>query len=280
MMAEARAPTALPAPWGEHEVPGDEIVSIDLGPLRLNLRLRDDEIWIATTRVDSVEAIETVEAIEVAETVEPLESEPVEADWLRWPVAGGTRSVRLSPAFPDRTVVAQPEVPMRLVSGANARVFVRVPLWVRVSTDGGVLLTEVPTVGLSDTWLGGFTSGELCYWLGTTARRHVSDDIFAPNLAVCPLILSNRSGDEAPVERLAVHVENLRLYCDGDHFWSNDSRIRFRGAEEDSHIDLTDRPPSEVPAAVTVAEPRDSSPPGASRILGFARLRAFPGFGG
>lgn len=263
----------LPAPWGEHEVTGDEIVSIDVGPLRLNLRLRDDEIWIATTRVETAEPVEPVEA-------EPVESESVEPDWIRWPVAGGTRSVRLSPMFPDRTVVAQPEVPMRLVSGANARVFVRVPLWVRVSTAAGVGLIEVPTVGLSDTWLGGFTSGELCYWLGTTARRHVSDDIFAPNLAVCPLVLSNRSGDEAPVERLAVHVEHLRLYCHDGHFWSNDSRIRFRGVDEDSHIDLTDAPPSEVPAAVSVAEPRDSSPPGSSRILGFARLRAIPGFGG
>lgn len=266
--------TALPPPWGEHELHGEEIVSIDLGPLRLNLRLRDDEIWIATTRVEPVETVEPVEH------AEPAESEPVEADWVRWPVSGGTQSVRLSPAFPDRTVVAKPEVPIRLVSGANARVFVRVPLWVRVSTGGGVVLTEVPTVPLSDTWLGGFTSGELCYWLGTTARRHVSDDIFGPNLAVCPLILSNRSGDEAPVERLAVHVEHLRLYCDDGHFWSNDSRIRFRGAEEDSHIDLTDAPPSEVPGAVPAAEPRDGAPPGASRILGFARLRALPGFGG
>lgn len=257
-MVTVQAP--LPAPWGEHVLPEGETSSVDLGALVLRLQNRDEEVWIAASHGEA-----------------PAEGEE---EWERWPVAGGSRTVWLSPAFPDRTVVAQPEVPMRLISGTSARVFVRVPLWVRVSTDGGVVLTEVPTVALSDTWLGGFTSGELCYWLGTTARRHVSDDIFAPNLAVCPLILSNRSGDEAPVERLAVHAEHLRLYCDDGHFWSNDSRIRFRGVDEESHIDLTDAPPSEVPAAVSVGEPRDSSPPRASRILGFARLRAFSGLGG
>lgn len=265
------SPTSLPAPWGEHVLPADDVLSVGFGPLTLNLRRRDDEIWIATSRGEPHVA---------GEPGEPADPDSDQESWIRWPVAGGSRTIRLSPVFPDRTVVARPEIPMRLVRGASARVFVRVPLWVRIAAGGGVVLTEVPTVALSDTWLGGFTAGELCYWLGTTARRHVTPEIFAPHLAVCPLVLSNRSDGDAPVERLAVHVAHLRLYCDDGHFWSNDTRIRFRGADEDSHIDVSDAAPAEVPAAVPVADPRDSSSPGILRILGFARLRTFPGFGG
>ena len=185
----------------------------ELGPLGLWLRHRGDEVWMAHVPGDWTRAGRG----------RPRERpvEPEDADWIRWPVPEGTTELELAPALPPRPVVAEPELSFRLLPRARARVFVRVPLWVRLDAlvDGEPRkLAEVPTATLSDTWWGTPTEGELCYWLSTTARREVEREVFEPNVAVCPLLLSNRSDDELPVERIALRVIHLTLFAEEDRF--------------------------------------------------------------
>lgn len=40
---------------------------------------------------------------------------------MRWPVSDDVRGIVLSPVFPPRTVVAEPEHSSRLLPGASAR---------------------------------------------------------------------------------------------------------------------------------------------------------------
>ena len=263
-------PDDLTAPWGAHRIPSGDTLTVELGPLTLWARARSDEIWLAHEPGQWTRPEE-----------EPTRELPGDEKWSRWAVPGGTDRITLSPAFPGRPVVAEPELAFRLLPGAEARVFVRVPLWARVEalTAESMLLAEFPTLVLSDTWWGGFTEGELCYWLATTARREVAQEVFAPHLAVCPLRLINESSEELPVEEIALRVPHLSLFGDAGRLWADETRVRYRGEADGSHIDFRGRPPAEAAEAVLVTPPRIPLPRG-FRARTFARLKGLPGLTG
>lgn len=260
----------LPPPWGEHAIPSSETLALEIGPLAIWARCRSDEIWLAHAPGDWTRAGE-----------EPTRQPPPDEEWIRWPVPEGTDRISLSPVFPPRPVVAEPELAFRLLPDAEARIFVRVPLWARVEvvTAEETPLTEIPTLVLSDTWWGGFTEGELCYWLATTARRQVRPEVFAPHLAVCPLQLSNRSGEELQVERIALRVAHLSVFSDEGRFWADETRVLYRGEDEGSDIHMSGDPPIEAPGAARVTAPRTPLLRG-FRARTFARLKALPGLAG
>lgn len=258
----------LPAPWGEHELPGDEPVSVRVGPMRLHLRVRDDELWIAHQPGRGFRGLEEA-------SVESEEPEgAADLEWSRWPLSEAPESVHLGPLLPPRTLVAQPEVPFRLQPGVQLRVFVRVPLWVGVALPGAesAPLAELPTVLLSDTWWGTTREGELCYWLGTTARRRMTPELFASHRIVCPLRLANRSSEELPVERMALRGAHLGVFSDQGRFWADETRVRFRGTDDGSDVHVEGRPPAEAPEAVRVAAPREKAPARGFSARSFARF--------
>lgn len=267
----------LPSPWGKRTLRSGERVTLELGPLAVWARTRGDEVWLAHRPGDW-----TRHRKDAAPTTDDRPRSPGDEDWVRWPVPDGSGELALSPVFPPRTVVVEPELSFRLVPGATARVYVRVPLWARVEAVGGETrrLSDLPSVVLSDTWWGSVTEGELCYWLRTTARREVRPEVFAPHVAVCPLQLSNRADEELPVEKIALRVAHLSLFSDEGRFWADETRVRYRGVEQGSDVDVSGRPPSEAPDAIRVTEPREAPPSRGLRTRTFARLRSLPGLGG
>lgn len=261
-------------PWGSHPLPLDgDTLAVSVGPLRLWVRCQGDEVWMTQEPAGWDQRRREEEAIEP----EP----PDGAEWTRWPVPDGTDEILLSPAFPDRPVVVQPELSFRLIQGARARIYVRVPLWVKVRLPGPdpVTLREVPSMILSDTWWGGFTEGELCYWLETQARRRVGPQDFEPHLAICPLQLVNRSEGDLNVDKLALRVAHLSVFDDGGRLWADETRVRYRGEAEGSEIDMSGRPPEEAPDSTRVASPRTPVTRG-FRTRTFTRLKAISGLGG
>lgn len=273
--------TPLPAPWGRHPLPDDEPLALELGPLRLRARRRAGEVWLAHEPGDWTRAGRAGTGARPG--AGPAGEAGSPEDWIRWPVREDDQEMELAPTLPPRPLVAEPEFPFRLLPRARARIFVRVPLWVRVSVplEGERRqLTEVPTVTLSDTWWGTPTEGELCWWLSTTARREVTPEVFEPNVAVCPLALVNRSDDELPVEKIAVRVAHLTLFSDEGRLWADGTRVRYRGAEEGSDLEFSGRPPEEASGAVRVADPREEPPSRGFHARTFARLKSLPGLGG
>lgn len=268
----------LAGPWGEHALASDATLDLQLGPLELRVRSTGDEIWLA-----HVPGSRPPSGTATGRPARDPRRDAADGEWVRWPVPeGADRRVLLSPVFPPRPVVAEPDRSFRLLPRARARIFVRVPLWVRVAvrSDPDRVLTEVPSVVLSDTWWGGLTEGELCYWLRTTARRKVPSEAFRPHLAVCPLELSNRSDEELPVEKLVLRVAHLSLFSADGRLWADDTRVRYRGPFEGSEIEVAGRRPDEATDGVRVAAPREDPPARGFRSLSFARLRSLPGLGG
>ncbi|MDT8342343.1 MAG: DUF432 domain-containing protein [Longimicrobiales bacterium] len=222
--------------WGTHTVPDDRATELRFGPLELHFAREAGEIRIAVRR----------------------DGEGEELRWSRWapgPDWDGTLS--LLPAFPDRTLVVKPEDDFRLMRNAEARIFVRVPVEVRISVPGGerVPLLEVPTTVLSDTWWGSPEEGELCYFLDTRARRALADADFLEHVCACPLQLVNRSEDDLLVTHIALRPAFLSIYRDRERLWSDVTLVRYRGDEEGSSLEVSNRPPAEAaqPALLTPA---------------------------
>jgi hypothetical protein len=268
----------LVPPWGPVELEPNRPVGRRIGPRDIWFLLREGEIRLADRPAEKGAARE------------PPGAPDDPSVWSRWalPAPAGTGAgdlssarVVLRPAVPDRPLIVQPEVPFALLPGAEARVFVRIPLLIRVETEGptgeAILLRTIPTLELSDTWWGGFVEGDLCYWLPTTARREATRSLLEPHLVICPLRMVNESGTDLKVEKLSFRVEHLSLFADAPGFWADESRVRYQGEAEGSQIDMSGRPPDEAPGAALVSAP--PVPVRGLRALTFNRLRHFPGFG-
>jgi hypothetical protein len=224
--------------------------------LTLRIEERDGELWLSRSH-----------------------SGGAPAAWTRWAMSDWDGKLALSPTFPDRPVVVEPEGAFGLVRGARARIYVRVPLWVQVAALGRehIPLMSVPTVTGSDTWWGTFEEGELCYWFHTSARRSVDDSLFQTHLAMCPVQLENRASDSFPVERIALRVGYLSLYSQAGRIWADETTVRYQGEAEGTHLDVAGVPPPEAPGAELLAPARLKTTRGL-RAFTFSRLRAVQGW--
>lgn len=241
-------------PWGTHEVPRGGEIDIRVGPLHLTVREHAGEVQVTHRRED--------------------QARPEEPSRARFAPLSWDRTLTLRPAFPDRSVVVVPEDPFRLLEGAEARIYVRLPLFAVLEVQGRsgpAVLARVPTHRYSDTWWGGPTDGALSYWLSTTARREVSPELFEDHLAVCPLQLVNRSEGDLDVEKISLQAGFLSLYARERRLWADETRVRYQGEAEGSTLDMAGAPPREEPEAELVLPPRERMARG-FRSRTFARL--------
>lgn len=255
--------------WGEREAPAPgDTLRLDAGPLTVWIRGQEREMWIASVREDGAK--------------EPTRSLPDEVSWSRWALPEGCRTLRITPTFPDRPLVVKPEHAFTLVRRASARIYMRVPVWVRIEVveDGGRrnLLTELPTLVLSETWWGDFQGGELAYWLVTKGRTKVTEDLFVPHLVISAIQLDNLSDDDLTVEKHVLRTEHLSIYEKGGRLWAEEVRIEYRGEDEGTEIHMDDRPPPEADGAREISPARHQGKSFKART--FERLRALSGWGG
>jgi hypothetical protein len=254
--------------WGDRPPPRpDAPERVNVGPLTLWLRSEHNEIWVAHHHQ--------------SEKGGPPDEQPDDAEWSRWALVNRPHRLRLRPVFPDRPLVVKPEHPFTLLRRAEARLYVRIPVWVclEVVEEGRrktTVLTEIPTEPLSDTWWGDFLDGELAYWLSTKGRRAVTPDLFHPHLVMATLQLSNLSEDDLAVEKLALRVEHLSIYLKDDQLWAEEVRVHYHGEEEGSEIHMDDEPPVEAEGAVELSAARAQAR--SLRARTFARLRAWSGW--
>lgn len=209
------------------------------------------------------------------------QEESDELEWSRWAIEQDYENIAFLPVFPDRSVVIAPEAPFRVTVKGKAKIYVRIPIWVRVDIFGkeNISIQEIPTVSLSDTWFGSFTEGELCYWVSTRARRKIDPDSLRPYLAICPIEIINKSEEELFVEKLCLRVAGLFLFQQNDQLWSDKTKVSYRGSNNISQIEVTGRAPSEAKNARMVASPRDVHKRGVDAKTFLAKLKDIPGWG-
>lgn len=216
------------------------------GPLCLWYKKKNDELWIAYKYIDP----DTY--------ANELSNEP-DSDiiWSRW-VVNHNDKVRFTPVFPDRNVVVQPEYPFKIIQGAKAKIFVQVPIWIRIEESGKkeALIVEIPTVILSKTWFGNTVEGENCYWISSPARRNIEPDLFISYFVICPVQIINSSNVELNIEKLALRVKRLSIFNFNGQLWSDEIRISYRGNGEASRLEVAGKPPKEAPLSKLISKPR------------------------
>jgi hypothetical protein len=256
--------------WGERPTPVDgDVLRVEVGPLTVWLKSVDNEIWLASARA-------------AGKGRSPADGPPDDLEWSRWALRDEPHHLRILPALPNRALVVKPDHPFTLTRRARARIYVRVPTWVRVEVQERargrpILLAEIPTAPLSDTWWGDFRDGELAYWLSTKARRAFTPDLFTDDQIMTVLQLDNISDDDLVVEKLLVRVEHLSVYQQETRLWAEEVRVEYRGETEGSDILMDDKPPKEAEGAREITPARTQSR--SFRARTFARLRALTVFG-
>lgn len=261
--------SSFPEIWKRRTLRPGQVLRWQIGPLDLIVQRTDKEWMLTHTAQAGVEARSSV--VESA-------SMPEVADWRRWAAREMDRSLQMTPVTPDRPVIARPEDPFTILPGDDATFFISIPVWIRVSAGNGEMrmLCEVPSLTLSNTWFGTPTEGELCYGLRIHARRSVEELTERPYRAICPLHVRNPS--EIPLEflRLCLRMEHLGVYRGNRHLWTNEVRVRYRGADQRSEIEFGDGPPPYDGAGEPIGEARN---PQERNLLvrTFENLRAMTG---
>lgn len=235
--------------WKSHQLDDGETRAFEAGPLTLHVRATASDIWIAPQYSDDQYRMPAVSR----------DASAGPADWKRWAFTQPIRAIRLSPALPELPVVVKPESKFHLAPHANATVYVRVAMSVKIEALGirDVSLMEAPTAILSKTWWGSFTGGEMAYWIASSAGRRIEVDPERWFLAICPMNVVNESEAHLPMEKILVHTGGLSLYSDADgQIWSSLAKIHYRGGTQFTQIEVQDGPPKECAGGKQVAPPR------------------------
>ena len=226
--------------WGEHSLKTES--AFKSGDVALRVKSVKDELWVSSRFGES----------------ETTGSEQ-NSDWSRWALKKKAESIRLVPLLPDKSVVVQPENSFRLRPGVEARIYVRVPLWlgIQLIDDKSQVLTEIPSATLSLTWFGSPFEGELCYWISSSARRDAISDPKRGHLAICPVQLKNSSDEDLLVEKICLRVKWLSLYSHERQLWANETKVTYRGGADMSQVSVSSGAPKEASEAVLVSHPRE-----------------------
>ncbi len=177
----------------------------------------------------------------------------------QWSLQEGVDVITVVPVFPDKAIVVKPEVVIRILPSVITRLYIQVPVWVRFEVEqmsGKSCLKELPTIELSSTWFGDFAAGELCYWLSSGVRIQTAPDVDHDYLAICPIILANKSDKELEIKKFKLQVSKLSMYLDKKQLWSDDIFITYKGDTDPSQIKISGKAPEEISSAVLLSKPR------------------------
>ncbi|MCH8566805.1 MAG: DUF432 domain-containing protein [Balneolales bacterium] len=267
--------------WGTQILEKADERRLDLGDqLAIFLKKVQNEIWIAHETPDSgfskdqgvllppsgdedTAAADTnpeqVDTQNEAADDTADEAKPEARKWNRWAFKASETILEVLPMMPASPLIVRPEYPFKLVPGATARFFTRIPLTVGLydKADGMIKLLEIPSVVLSNTWFGDFENGELCFWLKTTARRNLEEVVFKPWLCTCPIFIQNTSDEELNIDKLCLRVERLSIFENEQGIWSDELDINYRGGDSFSDLRVSGLPPDDAKNAKLIGKPRN-----------------------
>lgn len=230
--------------WETVRLEDDVIFSYRIGPLTLFLLKQLNDVWIACSRDDN--------------RVGEPEELPEDPDWQRIALPEEHNEFQLTPVFPDRPVVVDTENSYRIFREARSRVYCRIPVFIRITPKkrDDVIIAEIPTVILSNTWFGTFTEGELSYALSSTARRVLHKELFEPHLIICPMEINNLSENELRFEKMSFQVDRLSIYVKDGDLWADETKVTHHGRENHSDIEMKGVVPVEAKGARLLSRPR------------------------
>lgn len=232
--------------WGDLSLEAGQTRYISVGNLRLWIMQKDMDLWLGYKHTESQNVRNSGD-----------HNPPDDLEWSRWAFKFGMEKVRLTPVFQDMPLVVKSEYPLKISSGTEIRIFTRVPVWIRVTLPNhDYLLTEIPTVILSRTWFGTPLEGELCYHATTKARRNLSQVEVKSHVVNCPIVISNKAGDDLNFENFCYRVERLSIYQHEKELWADETRIIHNGESLNSDVIMTGKLPEGISKNKRLSKPR------------------------
>lgn len=129
--------------------------------------------------------------------------------------------VKITPILGDLSYVAKPTKPLMVLPGETVKIFMSIPMFLRIESEEPYsLIEEIPVLKSPKTWFGESTIvGSVCYSTRIKAVLDKKELVSRPYRATSQLIIENRGKDSLHVERLKVPAPYLSLYQKDDgHF--------------------------------------------------------------
>lgn len=250
-MSTARK-TAGDQPWWQTQgVPEGRTLHLTLGPLDLAIG-RSRPTWLIRIERQPEADTETRLKSRVAKGLpEPYDERFVQAD--------AAESIRLEPLLADRPIVIRPRQPIYLPGNEEVTLYLSTPVYLRLlAGDPPVLLKEIPSLVLSDTWFGPSTQeGELCYAGRTHARPRIEELPRRPHRAITPLLIRNRANAVLPLEKISLPAPMLALYGAADaSLWTQRVTLVREDASDLAKVSIDSQPPDPGMPVEKLADPR------------------------
>lgn len=244
--------------WCEQSVSDLRPLSLRLGPLHIWVRRSEAEWMIAVHRdAPSAGGLPTDSALQLETLSDPAPPEGMPSE--RMAMRETSSALWIAPALPDRAVIVRTREPLFVPPGEEARLFLGIPLWIRLLTGPRrTVLVDRPVTAQQETWFGPSTrEGEIAYASRIPPRLRHEDPWFGALYATTILQVRNRARTPFEANRLKVPAPHLSLFEDGQQRLWTESLTLTHELEAMVSIEIADRAPSEAAPAHVQAEPRD-----------------------
>lgn len=177
--------------------------------------------------------------------------------------------ITLTPVLPNRSLASKLERPFFIPGGEEIILYVSSPVWIRVSTGTtNIILDEIPTFFLSDTWFGeNFIEGELCYAGHTYCSTHLREIPSGPDRIISPMLIRNDSSLMLPIEKISVPLPNLSVYSDEQNYLWTEQLTVHREGDDHPKVRVKKGPPKAIASLERRSPPRADYTPGIRRLF-------------
>lgn len=166
--------------------------------------------------------------------------------------------IELKPVLANLPLASKLERPLYIPGGEDILLYVSSPVWVRVQTGRAkIILDEVPTFILSDTWFGPNTiEGELCYAGHTHCSPHLKDVPSGPDRIISPMLIKNHAKQPLKLESVIVPLPDLSVYSDKENFLWTEQIYVYKEEDEGPEVEVAKGPPKDLDEITLLTDPR------------------------
>jgi hypothetical protein len=239
--------------WGTFSLEENQPRFWEIGSLLLGIERQRKEWRIASNSSNDPEKTN----IKVAVEESPGFSKE-ELEFRRYVFSHTTNDITLTPINADRSQVSRAEIPFYLSPDESVTIYVSSPVWVKIEVGAtNVLLDNIPTMRLSDTWHGPNTrEGELCYASRTFCRTKLEDVTVRSSRVLTPVIIYNHAKEPLLIELLSIPLPFLSVFAAPDGtLWTEE--ITIKNEVHHNHIVRQGKgAPHIAPSAKLISAPR------------------------